>query len=126
MLAWLDRASWAWSEHTTPSSPSPWGFVTVTHPHHPLRGQRVEIIRLRRGKDPDLVVRLPDGCHAAIALSSTDYAAPPDLPPQSRPEYLLDLAGLRRVIQLLDRLASPQRATSTRDGLIRAKPPEPR
>ena len=117
---------WGCPKHTTPSSQLSSGFVTITHPHHPLRGQRVEIIRLRRGADPDLIVRLPDGRHAALALSSTDYAAPPDLPPQSRPEYLLDLAGLRRVIQLLDRLASPQRATSTRDDLLRAKPPEPR
>ena len=113
-------------QRTTPSSQPPSGFVTITHPHHPLRGQRVEIIRLRRGNDPDLIVRLPDGCHAAIALSSTDYSAAPDLPPQPRPAYLLDLDGLRRVIQLLDRLASPHRASSTREELVRAKPPEPR
>ncbi|MBV8611131.1 MAG: hypothetical protein JO034_27180 [Singulisphaera sp.] len=97
-------------QHTTLSSLPPSGFVTITHPHHPLRGQRVEVVRLRRGRDPDLIVRLPEGRHAAIALSSTDYAPPLEgLPPPSA-EHLLDLGGLRRVLQLLERIA--QRAPS--------------
>ena len=29
----------------------------VIHPHHPLYGQQVEIIRVRRGPDPDLIIR---------------------------------------------------------------------
>jgi uncharacterized protein DUF5372 len=92
-------------KHTTSSSQPSAGFVTITHPHHPLRGQRVEIIRLRRGLDPDLIVRLPDGRHAAIALSSTDYLSPPESPARPAAEHLLDLEGLRSVIQLLDRIA---------------------
>jgi Family of unknown function (DUF5372) len=98
-------------EPTTPSSQSSLGFVTVTHPHHPLRGQRVEIIRLRRGADPDLIVRFPDGRHAAIALSSTDYAATLDDTTGSAPQHLLDLAGLRQVVQLLDQIARRGRST---------------
>jgi hypothetical protein len=47
-------------------------YVTITHPHHPLHGQRCEVVRIRRGVDPDLVIRLADGSHAAIAMSSTD------------------------------------------------------
>ena len=96
-------------QRTTPSSQPPSGFVTITHPHHPLRGQRVEIVRIRRGNDPDLIVVLPDGRHTAIALSSTDYDSSPEIPPAPAPaaEHLLDLDGLRRVIQLLDRLAQP-------------------
>jgi Family of unknown function (DUF5372) len=101
---------WGCPQQTTPSSLPPSGFVTITHPHHPLRGQRVEVLRLRRGHDPDLIVRLPDGRHAAIALSSTDYVPPLEgLPPPSA-ELLLDLGGLRRVLQLLERIA--QRAPS--------------
>ena len=79
--------------------------MTVTHPHHPLRGQRVEIARIRRGNDPDLIVVAPDGRHTAIALSSTDYESSPEIPPTVTAEHLLDLDGLRRVIQLLDHLA---------------------
>jgi len=37
-------------------------------------------------------------------------------------EHLLDLDGLRRVIQLLDRLARPGRATSTTGDDVQAKP----
>ena len=100
-------------KHTTPSSQLSSGFVTITHPHHPLRGQRVEIIRLRRGADPDLIVRLPDGRHAAIALSSTDYAALPGDTPEPAPRHLLDLAGLRQIVQLLDRIAQRKSSVSS-------------
>ena len=92
-------------QHTTQSSHPPSGSVTITHPHHPLRGQRVEIVRLRRGIDPDLIVRLPDGRHAAIAMSSTDYLSSPEDPPRTAAEHLLDLGGLRSVVQLLDLIA---------------------
>ena len=68
-------------QRTTPSSRPPSGFVTITHPHHPLRGQRVEIVRIRRGNDPDLIVVAPDGRHTAIALSSTDYSSSAESPP---------------------------------------------
>jgi hypothetical protein len=77
------------------------GFVTIIHPHHPLRGQQCEVIRVRRGTQPDVILRLPDGSRAAIALSWTDYrtAAPPG---QSNAEYpLLDLNGLRHAAQLI-------------------------
>ena len=92
------------------------GFVTITHPHHPLRGQRCEVIRLRRGTDPDAILRLPDGSHAAIALSWTDYskAAPVEKPGAALP--LLDLSGLRQIVQILERLNQegrfPNRARS--------------
>src|SRR6516225_99209 len=109
-------------KHTTLSSPSPSGFVTITHPHHPLRGHRVEIVRLRRGSDPDLIVVLPDGRHAAIALSSTDYAPPIEGPPTTAAEHLLDLDGLRRVIELLDRLIQHGPAASTSGDHVGTKP----
>jgi Family of unknown function (DUF5372) len=100
--------------------------VTVTHPHHPLRGQRVEIVRIRRGNDPDLIVVLPDGRHSAIALSSTDYASPAETPPTVGAEHLLDLDGLRRVIQLLDRLAQAGHAASTCGDRVQTKQSERR
>jgi hypothetical protein len=83
-------------------------------------------VRIRRGNDPDLIVVLPDGRHAAIALSSTDYASDLENPLSVAAEHLLDLDGLRRVIQLLDRLALPDRATSTAGDPVQTKPSEPR
>lgn len=71
------------------------------------------MIRIRRGTDPDLIVRLPDGLHAAIAMSWTNYtAAAQPVPPPTSP-HLLDLNGLRQVVQLIEHIrqvghSSPQ------------------
>jgi Family of unknown function (DUF5372) len=78
--------------------------VTVTHPHHPLHGQLVAVIRIRRGPDPDLIIRFPDGFFGAISASWTDYAAGPDSELSSPPPPLLDPFGLCRVAQLIDQL----------------------
>jgi hypothetical protein len=88
-------------------------LVTITHPHHPLCGQQVAIVRVRRGADPDLIVQLPDGTHAAIAMSYTDYAA--TTPPALRMDapHLLDLDGLCLVAQLLERLRQEGRLPAT-------------
>ena len=77
------------------------GFVTVTHPHHPLSGQQVALIRLRRGINPDLIVRLPDGTHAAIAISLTDYGSASGESAESAPSSLLALEGLRELARLI-------------------------
>ncbi len=79
-------------------------MVTVTHPYHPLYKQRVEVIRVRRGADPDLVIRLPDGLHAAIAASCTDYAADAPLASLTDPLPLLDLDGLCQIVLFIDQL----------------------
>ena len=79
--------------------------MTITHPHHPFRGQRLPVVYLRGGANPTVIVRLPDGSHAAIALDATDYAADPSIPlsPVSVAP-LLDLDGLRRLAQFLAHL----------------------
>jgi hypothetical protein len=92
------------------------GLVTITHPFHPLRGQQVEVVFIRRGSDPDLIVRFPDGLHVAVAMSSTDYAAPPDVDPPLDPPHLLDFDGLRQVVQLIDRLRREGRYPIVADG----------
>ncbi len=75
--------------------------MTITHPQHPLRGQRVEIVRIRRGVEPDLIVRLPDGIHAALAVDWTDHLTPGTeaLPPPA--PHLLAVDGLRQLAQLV-------------------------
>ena len=76
----------------------------MTHPHHPLYGQAVTVVRMRRGADPDLIVRLADGSHAAIAMSWTDYAGRA-APLKALPApCLLDLDGLRQAAGLVARL----------------------
>jgi len=80
------------------------GFTVVTHPHHPLYGQQVAVVRMRRGLDPDLIIRLSSGRHAAIAMSWTDYAAPPEPASDDAPPHLLAIDGLRQVAALVARL----------------------
>jgi hypothetical protein len=69
-----------------------------------LCGHQVTIVRVRRGTDPDLIVQLPDGTHAAIAMSCTDYAVATSPVPRMNAPHLLDLDGLCLVAQILERL----------------------
>jgi Family of unknown function (DUF5372) len=86
-------------------------YVTITHPHHPLYGQRCEVVRLRRGVDPDLVLRLADGTHAAIAMSWTDAGEGQGLPAAQRRLTLplLDLQGLRQIVPMHIKLSAPRK-----------------
>jgi hypothetical protein len=91
-------------KQTTTSSCSPSGFVTITRPNHPLCGQQVEIIRIRRGIDPDLIVRLPDGQHVAIAMSGTDYSNPGQSAASLSIPHLLDFQGLLQTAELVEHM----------------------
>ena len=84
--------------------------MTVTHPLHPLHGQQVEVVRVRRGADPDLIVRLPDGRHAAIALSLTDAGGSSTVVGPGTTLPLLDGDGLRRLAALIAQRAPAQAA----------------
>src|SRR5687768_5518527 len=78
--------SWPGSpRYTTLSFQPPSESVPITHPYHPLNGQQVAIVRFRPGAAPAIVVRLPDGTHAAIALRLTRYVAAPAADPRSLP-----------------------------------------
>ena len=90
--------------------------MTITHPYHPLHGQQVEIIRVLSGTDPDLVVRHPGGRCIIVAMSWTDYAAPPEPDGPRVPPHLLDLDGLYQVAQLIDRIGGDGREPQADDG----------
>jgi hypothetical protein len=77
-----------------------------------LCGQRIEVVRVRRGADPDLIVRLPDGRHAAIAQS---WTTEPHRPAAERPAAaapLLAADGLRELAALVARLRERGRAAN--------------
>jgi hypothetical protein len=103
-------------KHTTPSFQHPVKSVTVTHPFHPLCGRQVEVVRIRQGTDPDIVVRHPDGFPIAIATSWTDYAVPPDPESPSTPSHLLDFGGLCQAAQLVDHIRREGRYPAVDDG----------
>jgi len=77
-------------------------WVTVTHPHHPLYGQQVQLIRVRRGPDPDLIIRMPDGYHGAIAASLTDYAGISEADLGAAELPLLSIEGLWQIAQFIE------------------------
>ena len=110
-------------QYTTSISQPSLESVTITHPHHPLHGQRCEIVRIRRGVDPDFILRLADGSHAAIAMSWTDYGEPQGLPAApSRPDLpQLDLQGLRQIVHLLDQLRQEDRFPTPRRSSPRSR-----
>jgi Family of unknown function (DUF5372) len=99
-------------------------YVTITHPHHPLHGQRCEVIFIRRGVDPDLILRLADGTHAAIAMSWTDSGKGEALAAaQSGPALpLLDLQGLRQILHLWDQLRQEGRFPKPCHSAPRSRP----
>jgi hypothetical protein len=74
---------------------------------------------------PDLIVRLLDGRHTAIALSGTDYLSPPEVDPPPRPDHLLDLDGLRLILQVLDRRTADRRTPPTRCPSTPSAPAKP-
>src|SRR3954468_23677740 len=111
---------------TTPLSTSCPEFVTITQPAHPLRGQRVEVVQRGSGIDPELIVKRADGRHFPVALSSTD-AGPPDGDDQApAANHLLELAGLRQVVRLLDRLAQTAGSEPEQQKPSQAEPTGPR
>lgn len=74
----------------------------MTHPYHPLRNQQVEVVRLRRGVHPTLIIRAPDGRHMAIAIESTDYLSNDDVDQPVGAPHLLDIEGLWHIAQFIE------------------------
>lgn len=75
---------------------------------------------MRRGTQPDVIVRLPDGSRAAVALSWTDYGNPIPSEPTRASLPLLDVNGLRDVARLIAQLRHdgrvPKRRKYSRSG----------
>jgi hypothetical protein len=77
------------------------------------------VIRVRRSVlDPDLIIRLPDGYHGAIAASWTNYAGAAPTPEGSAvPPPLLDPVGLVRIAEFVARRRAAQPAGERRDAI---------
>jgi uncharacterized protein DUF5372 len=111
-------------QYTTSLSQPSLESVTITHPHHPLWGQRCEVVFIRRGVDPDLILRLADGTHAAIAMSWTDSGEGQALSATQSGLALprLDLQGLRQILQFFDQLRQEDRFPKPRRSPRRSRP----
>jgi hypothetical protein len=90
------RRSW----HSHRSSSDDLGFVVVTHPFHPLSGQRLEVLFVkRRGVDSVFVCAGGVvGVQVTLPWSWTDRGAPPR-PHRLSIEGLAGLSAATRAIQ---------------------------
>ena len=55
-----------------------------------------------RSQDPDLIIRMPDGYHGAIAASLTDYAGITEPNAGAAEPPLLSIEGLWRIAQFVE------------------------
>jgi Family of unknown function (DUF5372) len=75
------------------------GFVVVTHPFHPLRGQRLEVLFVkRRGTDVVFVCAGVVGGQVTVPHAWTDRGDPPRTQRLSV-QSLVDLAAVTRAIR---------------------------
>jgi hypothetical protein len=84
--------------------------VTITHPFHPLHGQKLEVIKVLRGENSKIVVRLPNGKHSRMLREWTDYDASKVNQTSADHPCLLDIKGLREVVQIINNI-KPERSS---------------
>jgi len=87
------------SEHTTSAMGAEPTLITITHPHHPLSGQKLELIAALRGPNSRLVVKKPDGSRTLLPRDWTDYARSDS--ESIRVTHLLPVEGLRELIKII-------------------------
>ena len=112
----LDPSWLGYPKHTTPSSNESSGWVTITHPGHPLIGQRVAVVRIRRRTgDSDVIIQMPDGSHAAVAMSWTNYGLAPGVPAENSVDLnavpMLDPIGLCQMAEFIGRVCANRVST---------------
>ena len=101
-----------WQGQSSPKAlpgSAPLGWAEVTHPYHPLRGQRFPVLKTRRVSGVDtLIVRGTTGGTYALARDWTDLADPsPYTSAEASPHLRFDC--LLALAELVRKLDSPER-----------------
>jgi Family of unknown function (DUF5372) len=87
------------SPHSGASSSDDLGFVVISHPFHPLSGQRLEVLFVkRRGADRVFVCAGGVAGRVTVPRSWTDRGEPP-LAHRLSIECLAELAAVTRAIE---------------------------
>jgi hypothetical protein len=90
---------------TAQSSSELSGSAEITHPFHPLRGQRFEILKTRRLSGVEtLILRGTVGGTFAVARAWTDRAEPTPYASLERAPLLVTVEGLLALRELLESL----------------------
>jgi hypothetical protein len=84
------------------------GWADITHPFHPLHGQRYQILKSRQvsGKDT-LILKDPGGGTFAVDRDWTNLADPSASNIQGQPQLILDYKALLKLVTLLVELSNP-------------------
>jgi hypothetical protein len=78
----------------------------ITHPYHPLRGQKLELINVPRRVNSKLMLRHPDGRNIRIPRDWTDYNTPQAEQRKASHAHLLDIKGLREIARFISNINS--------------------
>src|SRR5258708_10768505 len=90
-----------------PSSPLGWG--EIRHPFHPLRGQRFEVLKVRRLAGVDtLILRELERGTFSVAREWTDWADPSAYDLLALPLQRLEANSLFELVTLLEQLDTSQ------------------
>jgi hypothetical protein len=83
------------------------GWAEIRHPFHPLRGQRLEVLKERRIAGVDtLILRELERGTFSVAREWTDWADPSPYDSLGLPPQRLDAESLFELVALLDQLAT--------------------
>ena len=91
--------------HTAQAVNSHLGWAKIRHPYHPLRGQRLEVIKQRRVAGVDtLILRQSQYGSINIARDWTDWADPTLYERLGRPAGHFEPESLLQLVTLLEQL----------------------
>lgn len=89
--------------------------VTITHPYHPLHGQKLELVCVPKNVNSKLLVRHPTGRSFRIPRDWTDFENPQVKQPQAAYSPLLDISGLRAAARIISTMKNESLALEEAD-----------
>jgi hypothetical protein len=92
------------------------GWAEISHPFHPLRGRRFEVLKKRRvaGVDTFILGELERGTFS-VPREWTDWADPSSYDSLTLPPHRLAADSLFELVALLDALAAPRPSSPGKD-----------
>ena len=95
---------------------SPLGWAEISHPFHPLRGRRFEVLKKRRIAGVDtLILRELERGTLSIPREWTDWADPTPYDALTRPPHRLAAECLFELVALLEALAASRPSSPEKD-----------
>ena len=104
------------SEQTALLHSSPLGWAEISHPFHPLRGRRFEVLKKRRVAGVDtLILRELERGTLSVPREWTDWADPSPYDSLTPPSHRLSADCLFELVALLDALRASRPSSPRKD-----------